>query len=154
MLAAQTYQGRILGSVTDPSGAVIGGATVTITNIANGTVRSLTTNAAGDYNAPNLEPGPYSVTAQASSFKKAQRTGLQLEVAKDIRADFKLQPGAVTETVTVSEEAPIVETTNDVLGGTSPTRRSTSFPCWAAIFRTWRTCSLASSALPEAVSCR
>ena len=91
---------------------------MTITNTATGVSRNLSTNAAGDYNAPNLEPGPYMVTAQAASFKKAQRTGLQLEVAKDIRVDLKLEPGAVSETVTVSEEAPIVTTTNDVLGGT------------------------------------
>ena len=93
-LSAQTYQGRILGSVTDSSGAVVGGAKVTITNTATGISRTLTANGAGDYNAPNLEPGPYLVTAEAPSFKKAQRTGLQLEVAKDIRVDFKLEPGA------------------------------------------------------------
>ncbi len=128
LLAAQTYQGRILGSVTDPSGAVISGATVTIRNTATGVVRTLTTNAAGDYNAPNLEPGPYVVAAQAASFKRAQRTGLQLEVAKDIRADFKLEPGAVNETVTVSEESPVVETTNDVLGGTFSNKAINELP--------------------------
>ena len=128
LLAAQTYQGRILGSVTDPSGAVIGGATVTITNTATGIVRTLTTNASGDYFAPNLEPGPYTVSAQAASFKKAQRTGLRLEVAKDIRADFSLQPGAVNETVEVSEEAPVVETTNDVLGGTFSNKAINELP--------------------------
>jgi Carboxypeptidase regulatory-like domain len=114
--------------VTDASGAVISGATVTITNTATGVARNLTTNAAGDYNAPNLEPGPYMVTAQAASFKRAQRTGLQLEVAKDIRADFKLEPGGVNETVTVSEEAPIVETTNDVLGGTFSNKAINELP--------------------------
>jgi len=128
VLFAQTYQGRILGSVTDPSGAVISGATVTITNTATGVARNLSTNAAGDYNAPNLEPGPYMVTAQAASFKRAQRTSLQLEVAKDIRADFKLEPGGVNETVTVSEEAPIVETTNDVLGGTFSNKAINELP--------------------------
>ncbi len=128
LLAAQTYQGRILGSVTDPSGALIGGATVTITNTATGIVRTLTTNASGDYFAPNLEPGPYTVSAQAASFKKAQRTGLQLEVAKDIRADFILQAGAVNETVEVSGEAPVVETTNDVLGGTFSNKAINELP--------------------------
>ena len=118
LLLAQTYQGRILGSVTDPSGAVVSGAKVTITNTATGISRTLTTTAAGDYNAPNLEPGPYTVTAEAPSFKRSQRAGLQLEVAKDVRVDFKLDPGAINETVTVSEEAPVVNTTNDVLGGT------------------------------------
>ena len=128
LLAAQTYQGRVLGSVTDSSGAVVGGAKVTVTNTATGISRTLTANGAGDYNAPNLEPGPYTVTAEASSFKKAQRTGLQLEVAKDIRVDFRLDPGAVNETVTVSEEAPIVTTTNDVLGGTFSNKAINELP--------------------------
>jgi hypothetical protein len=59
LLSAQTYQGRILGSVTDSSGAVVGGAKVTVTNTATGISRTLIANGAGDYNAPNLEPGPY-----------------------------------------------------------------------------------------------
>jgi hypothetical protein len=128
LLAAQTYQGRVLGSVTDSSGAVVGGAKVTVTNTATGISRTLTANGTGDYNAPNLEPGPYTVTAEAPSFKKAQRTGLQLEVAKDIRVDFRLDPGAVNETVTVSEEAPIVTTTNDVLGGTFSNKAINELP--------------------------
>ena len=96
-LSGQTYQGRILGLVADSSGAVVTGAKVTITNTATGISRSLTTTAAGDYNAPNLEPGPYVVTVEAPGFKKIQRTDLQLEVAKDIRVDFTLNPGAITE---------------------------------------------------------
>ncbi len=128
LVFAQTYQGRILGSVTDSSGAVVSGAKVTISNTATGISRILTTTAAGDYNAPNLEPGPYTVTAEAPSFKRAQRAGLQLEVAKDVRVDLKLDPGAINETVTVSEEAPIVNTTNDVLGGTFSNKAINQLP--------------------------
>jgi hypothetical protein len=68
------------------------------------------------------------VTAEAPSFKRAQRTGLQLEVAKDIRVDFRLDPGAINETVTVSEEAPVVNTTNDVLGGTFSNKAINELP--------------------------
>ena len=127
-LWAQTSQGRISGLVADSSGAVVSGAKVTITNTATGISRSLVTTAAGDYNAPNLEPGPYTVTAEATGFKKTHRTGLQLEVAKDIRVDFSLAPGAITETVTVSEEAPIVDTTTDVLGGTFSNKAINELP--------------------------
>jgi hypothetical protein len=125
---AQTYQGRILGSVNDSSGAVVSGAKVTITNTSTGISRILTTTAAGDYNAPNLEPGPYTVAAEAPSFKRSQHTAIQLEVAKDLRVDFRLEPGGVNETVTVSEEAPMVETTNDVLGGTFSNKAINQLP--------------------------
>jgi hypothetical protein len=127
-LAAQTSQGRILGSVTDDSGAVISGAKITITDTATGISRTLTTTAAGDYAAPNLEPGPYTVTAEAASFKKEVRVGLQLEVAKDIRVDIKLTAGSVDQVVTVSGEAPLVDTTTDVLGGTFSNQAINSLP--------------------------
>ena len=117
-LTAQTYQGRILGLVTDQSGAVVAGAKVTITNTGTGIARTLTTTAAGEYVAPNLEPGSYVVTVEAPSFEKAQHTAVRLEVAKDVRVDLKLMPGAVSETMIVSGEAPTVDTTSDVLGGT------------------------------------
>ena len=117
-LHAQTYQGRILGVVSNQNGALIPGAQVTITNTATNTSRTLTTSGAGEYVAPNLEPGPYTVIAEARGFSKFQRTGLQLEVARDIRVDAKLQPGSLTSTVTVTGEAPVLNTTNDVLGST------------------------------------
>ena len=128
LIQAQTYQGRILGSVSDQTGAVVSGAKVTIINRATGVSRTLTTGAAGEYVAPNLEPGPYSITVEAASFKKAERTGLTLEVAKDIRADFQLIAGSVGEVVTVSEEAPVVDTISDVLGGTFSNKAITELP--------------------------
>ena len=69
-LSAQTSQGRILGSVTDQTGAVVPGAKVTITNTATGAARALTTTGAGEYAAPNLDAGPYTISAEASGFKK------------------------------------------------------------------------------------
>jgi len=117
-VCAQTYQGRILGVVTDQSGAVVPSAKVTITNTATGVTRSLVTSASGEYVAPNLEPGPYSVTVEANGFQKFERLGLQLEVARDIRVDAALHPGSVSTTVSVTSEAPIINTTNDVLGST------------------------------------
>jgi Carboxypeptidase regulatory-like domain/TonB dependent receptor len=118
LLVAQSSQGRILGTVQDQTGAVVSGASVTITNTATGITRVLTTTGAGDYFAPSLEPGPYAISVQASNFEKVNRTGILLEVAKDVRVDFKLVPGAVTEVIQVAGEAPLVDTTSDVLGGT------------------------------------
>ncbi len=127
-LLAQSSQGRILGTITDPSGAVVSGARVIITNVATGASRVLTSSGAGDYIAPSLEPGGYSVTVEAAGFKKGQHVGLKLEVAKDIRVDFSLVAGAVDETITVSGEAPIVNTTNDVLGGTFSNKAINELP--------------------------
>ena len=117
-LMAQTSQGRILGTVVDPSGAVVPKAKVTITNTATGVARTIATTSAGDYAAPNLEPGSYVVVVEAPGFSKAQHTAVTLEVAKDVRVDIKLAPGAISETVVVTGEAPIVDTTSDVLGST------------------------------------
>lgn len=117
-LSAQTYQGRILGLVTDLTGAVIPGAHVTITNTATGISRTLVTTSSGEYAAPNLEPAPYIVTIEANGFEKFRRMGLRLEVARDIRVDAVLRPGSVNTTVTVNGQAPAINTTNDVLGNT------------------------------------
>jgi hypothetical protein len=116
--AGQSQEGRILGTVTDQSGGLVKGARVTITNVDTGVTRTLETNDAGDYVAPSLPPGPYKLVVEATGFKKIERGGIRLEVAKDIRLDLTMQPGSVSETVTVSEQIPLVETTNDTLGGT------------------------------------
>jgi Carboxypeptidase regulatory-like domain/TonB dependent receptor len=117
-LFSQAYTGRILGNVNDQSGASLSGAKVSITDTARGNTRSLTTDASGDYVAPDLLPGIYTVKAESTGFKTTERVNIQLEVGKDARVDFALLPGNVSETVTVTEEIPLVETTNDVLGGT------------------------------------
>ena len=117
-LSAQTSQGRILGTVTDISGALVSGATVTITNTASGVSRTVTSSNAGEFVAPALEPGPYTVKVQAKGFATVDHTGIRLEVAKDARVDVQLKPGTGTEVMMVSGEAPIVDTTSDVLGET------------------------------------
>ena len=117
-LGAQTTTGRILGAVTDQSGAALTGATVVITDVQRGVTRTITTDQAGEYVAPDLTPGIYKLRAQAPGFKSVERTDIQLEVAKDARIDLMLQPGQVSETVVVSGEVPLVDTTSSTLGGT------------------------------------
>jgi hypothetical protein len=117
-LIAQTSQGRILGTVVDASGAVVANAKITITNIATATTRTITTTAAGEYAAPNLDPGSYVIVVEAAGFEKAKHTAVTLEVGTDVRVDFKVVPGAVGETMVVTGEASMVDTTSDVLGGT------------------------------------
>ncbi|HEV7967771.1 MAG TPA: TonB-dependent receptor [Candidatus Acidoferrales bacterium] len=115
---AQGNLGRILGTITDQSGGVISGAMVTVVDTQRGTSRTLTTDQAGQYIAPDLSPGTYMVRAEAAGFKRLERSGLSLEVGKDVRIDLTLQPGEQNQTVTVTEEAPMVETTDATLGGT------------------------------------
>ncbi len=117
-LFAQTDTGRILGTVLDQTGAILPGANVTITDVDRGTTRGLTTNEAGQYLAPNLLPGTYLVRASLPGFKNAERANIGLEVAKDVRIDFALQPGDTQQTVTVIADAALVDSTSAVLGGT------------------------------------
>lgn len=125
---AQTYQGRILGTVTDQSGAVVKAARVVIINTETGARREVETNDTGDYAAPNLAPGLYSVEASAQGFKKAERPAIRLEVAKDARIDLTLTPGDIAESVTITDEAPLVETTTTTLGGTFSNKAINDLP--------------------------
>jgi Carboxypeptidase regulatory-like domain/TonB dependent receptor len=117
-LFSQGSFGRILGTVTDQSGGVVSGATVTVVDTDRGVTKSLVTNEAGEYNAPTLNPGKYKVRAEAKGFKTIERENIVLEVGKEIRADVSLVPGTVAETMTITESVPLVETTNATLGGT------------------------------------
>ncbi|HWX93240.1 MAG TPA: carboxypeptidase regulatory-like domain-containing protein [Terriglobales bacterium] len=117
-LLAQTNTGRILGSVTDSTGAALDGASVIVTDLERGVSRSLRSDQAGAYVAPELLPGSYKVRAEAKGFRSVERINIVLEVARDIVVDFQLQPGEVKETVVVSEEIPLLDTTSATLGGT------------------------------------
>jgi len=117
-LFSQGNAGRIMGTVTDQSGGVVSGATVTVIDTDRGVTKTLVTNDAGEYNAPNLTPGNYKVRAEAKGFKTLERQNIVLEVGKEIRVDLTVQPGEQQQTVTVTESVPLVETTTATLGGT------------------------------------
>lgn len=116
-LFSQTNQGRIQGGVFDQTGGVIAGATVTVTDVARGVARALVTDSAGEYSAISLVPGTYTVRGEAKGFKAVEHTNVLVQVGEDIRLDITLQPGEQTQTVTVTAEIPLVETTNATLGG-------------------------------------
>lgn len=117
-LFSQGNLGRILGVVTDQTGGVMAGVTVTVLDVDRGTSRILTTDQAREYNAPNLTPGTYTVRSEAVGFKTAENANVLVEVSKEVRIDLSMQPGQQTEKLTVSEAIPMVETTKAVLGGT------------------------------------
>jgi hypothetical protein len=125
---AQSTTGRILGTLTDQSGAAVAGATVVITDVQRGTSRSLTTDDSGAYAAPDLPPGTYKIHVEARGFKSVERPNVQIEVASDVRADFSLQPGQVSETVTITEDVPLVNTTSATLGGTLSNKEINDLP--------------------------
>src|SRR5579872_7022770 len=105
--SASTFaqQATIVGTVTDPSGAVVPNVAVSITNIDTGWNRVFPTNDAGQYVAPDLQIGHYDVKAQASGFKAAEQKSIVLTVGDRIRVDFQMQMGAAQETVTVEADA-------------------------------------------------
>src|ERR1700739_2130735 len=125
---AQSTSGRILGTMTDQSGAAVAGAIVIVTDVQRGTSRTVTTDESGDYAMPDLQPGTYKIRVEVKGFKTVQRPNVQIEVATDVRADFTLQTGQVTETVTITEEVPLVNTTSATLGGTLSNKEINDLP--------------------------
>src|SRR5438552_11827952 len=114
----QGSTGRILGVVTDQSGGNVANAKVTITDVARGVSQNLTTDSDGAYVAINLLPGTYTVRAEYKGFKTFERKNVLVEVGKDVRVDAVLQPGSTNETVVITAEVPMVDTTSTTLGGT------------------------------------
>jgi hypothetical protein len=114
----QGSTGRILGVVTDQSGGNVAGANVTITDAARGVTQTLATDSDGAYVAVNVRPGTYTLRAEFKGFKVFERKNILVEVGKDVRIDAVLQPGSATETITITEEVPMVDTTSTTLGGT------------------------------------
>ena len=102
--------GTILGTVTDSAGAVVPNATITVTNTGTKSAFQTVTNSAGDYNAPALNPGTYTVSAQARGFEKAVISSFALTVNQHARVDLTLKPGAVTETVETTAQAVSLDT--------------------------------------------
>jgi hypothetical protein len=103
-------------------------ATLTITDVQRGVKRIVSTDEAGDYVAPDLPPGQYTVRAEVKAFKIVERRDIELQVATDARIDFTLRPGDTSETLTVTEKVPAIDTTNDVLGGTLSNKEINELP--------------------------
>ncbi|HET9742005.1 MAG TPA: carboxypeptidase regulatory-like domain-containing protein, partial [Terriglobales bacterium] len=115
-LYAQKTSGSITGTVTDPTGAAIAGAAVTVTNTGTGAVHSAVTDGQGNYTFPDLPPGTYRVTVKNTGFKTYNQQNVILDVATIRRADAKLEAGGVTEVVNVEANAIQVQTNSAALG--------------------------------------
>ncbi|HEY1806120.1 MAG TPA: TonB-dependent receptor [Terracidiphilus sp.] len=111
-------KGAITGTVMDKTGAVVGGATVTATDTANGVATVTKSTGAGDFNFPNLDPGVYTVTTTATGFEKLTQQNIQVDALTSQLYNPVLQVGAQSEQITVSAAPPQLETTNATLGTT------------------------------------
>ena len=125
---AQDVSGTIRGAVLDQTGGAVAGATVTVTDVARGVSRTLTTDDTGQYLANNLTPGTYTVRAEAKGFRNVEHSGVLVQVSENIRVDLVVQPGEQTQTITVSGEVPAIDTTDSTLGGAVSNREINSLP--------------------------
>src|SRR4029077_18386297 len=90
--------------------------------------RTEKTDETGSFTIANLQPGTYKIRVEAKGFKTVERPAVQIEVATDVRADFTLQPGQITETLTITDETPLVNTTSATLGGTLSNQEINNLP--------------------------
>jgi len=125
---AQEFRGSITGLVTDPSEAVVAGARVTVTNVATNVVTATVSNATGNYTLLYLVPGRYTVSVEATGFKKLVRPGIEVRVGDKLELDLRLELGGTQETMTVTGGTPLLETESASLGQVVDRRRIADLP--------------------------
>jgi len=126
--SAQSTGGRIIGRVADSTGAVVTGVQVTLIHEATGVSRDTRTDQSGDYTFIEVVPGNYRVEYTLQGFKKNVRANVVLEINQVLTLNATLQPGATQETVEVSSEAPLVDTTSTQLGAVVNDRAISQLP--------------------------
>ena len=127
-LPAQQGTAQISGKVTDAQGAVLPGASVVVRNEETGATRELTSSAEGSYSAAQLLPGRYSVTARLTGFRQVDRTGLVLQVGTTLTINLTMPVGGLEETITVTGQSPLVDTTTATVGGNVGTAELSELP--------------------------
>lgn len=114
--SAQEATARLLGTITDPTGAVVVSANVVVRNVATGLQRKTVTNESGDYSISLLSIGQYTVTAEAAGFKTSTISGLALQVNQEARLDIRLALGSATESIQVTAATPVLVTDGSSVG--------------------------------------
>ena len=125
---AQSTFGSVVGTVADSSGASLAGATVTVTHNGTGVKRTATTDDSGDYQLLSLPPGAYTVAVESPGFKRYSRSPVDVLVAQAARIDVPMTVGEVSEQVTVSSSAPLIQSENAALGQVVQGRAVTEMP--------------------------
>lgn len=124
---AQTESARVQGTITDSTGAAVAGATVTVTDLGTNREIKAQTNEEGVYTVLALQPGRYRVSVSQNNFKTAQQE-ITLEVAQNATLDIALEAGAVSETVVITSETPLVESSSSALGEVIQGRQAVELP--------------------------
>src|SRR5262245_31552972 len=106
---AQQFTGGIRGKVSDPNG-VIPGVVVAVINEATSVTRDTVTNEAGEYNFPALPPAVYTIRTSLAGYKSFERQGIRISTQQFVTLDLTLEVGALEETITVTADAPLIET--------------------------------------------
>ena len=127
-LNGQASTGTITGTVQDPTGAIVPGVTVTVTNPQTGLRRDTTTSASGDYTFVFLQPATYVVEAESPGMQRATITGIVLQVDQVARVDIEMTVGEVTETVEVIADVVALQTDNATLGHVIASKQITELP--------------------------
>ena len=138
-LSGQVATGRITGRVTDSAGAVVAGATVTITNDATSVAQTVRSSASGDYVFEAVNPGSYTLKAEASGFQQFISQGIQAHIQDRLTVDVKLSVGAVTQQVSVSAAAPLLQAEEASVGQTIEEQQINNMPLQS---RDWTTLGL------------
>ena len=128
LVLGQEARGTLQGRVSDASGGVVPGATVEITNVNTGVTTPTTSNEEGNYRVPFLNPGTYRVTVTLTGFSKYVSSNIDLHVAEVLNIDATLQPGQLTDEVTVTAAAATVDTSSSGLGQVVDARRISELP--------------------------
>jgi hypothetical protein len=127
MLQAQML-GEITGTVTEPTGAVVAGAVVSVTNVSTNQARQVQTNQTGNYSVPFLVPGVYEIRTELSGFKAATCDAVELQVGAVVRIDFTLQLGEMSQRVEVTGGTPLLTTESTAVGTVIENKRIVELP--------------------------
>lgn len=125
---AQDFRATVTGRITDANRAAIPNAQVSVKNIGTNEVSTATTNSEGNYRVPFLRPGAYSITVEATGFKKATRDNIELVISQAATFDFALETGNVSDSVTITGEAAVIETATADRGGVIDRQKVVELP--------------------------
>lgn len=125
---AQAGKAELTGQVIDQAGALVGNAKVVITEVATGQTFSSAATDSGDYTITNVKPGTYNLVVEAAGFKRLVREGVRLATGERVRLDIALEPGTVSEVVTVNQDASLLRTESGSLGQVIRNRKIVDIP--------------------------